>query len=178
MTWSTDTVAPPQPRAFTNEKRVLSWSAPECDDSSNGGLTYNVYVSEEWPVDVTKAENLLAARLRNTTYQPGFIQGKGRYFAVTASDRFGNESAPAQEPKPEEALRQREDYLRIQPDGTIKFDNDSETTAVYVCSLTGERIRIATHADYIDVSMLPTGYYKLVKTLKSNRQKTIGVFIK
>ena len=90
----------------------------------------------------------------------------------------GNESAPAQEPKPEEALRQREDYLRIQPNGTIKFDNDSETTAVYVCSLTGERIRIATHADYIDVSMLPAGYYKLVKTLKGNRQKTIGVFMK
>ncbi|MBO5750546.1 MAG: hypothetical protein J6R36_06340, partial [Bacteroidaceae bacterium] len=59
-----------------------------------------------------------------------------------------------------------------------KFDNDSETTAVYVCSLTGERIRIATHADHIDVSMLPAGYYKLVRTLTGNRPKTIGVFMK
>lgn len=178
MTWSTDTVAPPKPQTFINEEGILMWNAPECDDSSNGGLTYNVYASETWPVDVAKAENLIAARLRETTYQPGFMQGRGRYFAVTASDRFGNESAPAQEPKPEEALRQRKDYLHIQPDGTIRFDNDNETTAVYVCSLTGEKIRIATHTDHIDVSMLPAGYYKLVRILRGNRNKTIGVFMK
>lgn len=133
---------------------------------------------EKYRVDVAKAENLLAARLRETTYQSGFMQGRGRYFAVTASDRFGNESVPAQEPRPEEALRHREDYLHIQPDGTIRFDNDNETTAVYVCSLTGEKIRIATHTDYIDVSMLPAGYYKLVRILRGNRNKTIGVFMK
>jgi hypothetical protein len=179
MTWSSDTIAPPAPNGFRHDKLILSWQPAECDDTQNGGVIYNIYGSESWPVDIAKAENLLAARVRGTQFDlSASRRGKKRYFAITASDRFGNESAPAQEPKPKEALRQREDNLRIQPDGTIRFDNDSETTAVYVCSLTGERIRIATHADYIDVSMLPAGYYKLVRTLKGNRHKTIGVFMK
>ena len=179
MTWSTDTIAPPAPERFSNDNKKLTWNAPVCPDAAHGGIRFNIYGSDTWPVDVTKAENLLCARTRECCYDLAFARRGKRFFAVTVIDRFGNESAPAQESR---ALNDTEEhnnkYLEILKDGTIRFDSDAETTAVYACSLTGERLRIATHADRINVSILRPGCYKLVRQSKGNRHSTIGVFMK
>ena len=50
----------------------------------------------EYPVDTKKAENIVAQSIRETSYIYAPIQpwNAKKYFAVTAIDRCGNESAP------------------------------------------------------------------------------------
>ena len=93
MIWTGDTTAPAAPTDLRYQEGRLSWKAP----ASQRELFYNLYGSNVYPVDVTCAENLLAVRIPTTeTELSGRATGK-RYFAVCASDRFGNQSAAVQE---------------------------------------------------------------------------------
>ena len=70
----------------------LTWSSAR-DCSGGDYLLYNIYASEQYPVDVNDARNLVVARCRQ---QSVTIPHKGRslHYAVTATDRYGNESTP------------------------------------------------------------------------------------
>lgn len=89
MTWMGKKTAPASPSHLIYNKGKLMWEG--------NAAYYNVYGSNTYPVDCTRAENLLFARHEGTTFQIGGRALKMHYFAVTASDRFGNESAPTQE---------------------------------------------------------------------------------
>ncbi|MBO4672832.1 MAG: family 10 glycosylhydrolase [Bacteroidaceae bacterium] len=97
MTWMGDTIAPQAPTYIIYKEGTLHWQAPQ---STRGGLLYNVYGSNLYPVDVTKAENLLAARVRDTHWTLNARAQKLRHYAVTTIDRFGNESPALQQEKP------------------------------------------------------------------------------
>ena len=56
--------------------------------------TYNLYSSEQWPVDTEKAENLML--VRHASAQLNIPAGNQRYYALAAMDRYGNESLPTQ----------------------------------------------------------------------------------
>lgn len=98
MTWSSDTIAPSQPTDLVYKDGVISWKFREpMTEGRWQTVHFNIYGSNIYPVDVTKAENLLAQRIPTTSYQ---IVGRAltkSFYAVTATDRFGNESAPVQE---------------------------------------------------------------------------------
>ena len=96
MTWMGDTLAPPSPTHIKYVNGALQWGTPQ---ALNGGLLYNIYGSNTYPVDVTKAENLLAARVTDTQWQLNARAQKVRHYAVTAMDRLGNESPALQEEK-------------------------------------------------------------------------------
>ena len=82
-------------------KAHLAWCGAR--DNSNGNyLMYNVYASSTFPVDVSKAENILAVRVCGTTL---CVPSSEMYYAVTATDRYGMESAACQMYAPE---KQRE----------------------------------------------------------------------
>ena len=117
MTWMGDTLAPPSPTSLYYKDGILYWkshtlsnSPCEGEDSirkvpsplgeDGRGPLYNIYGSNTYPVDVTKAENLLAARVTDTQWQLNARAQKVRHYAVTAMDRLGNESPAAQEEKP------------------------------------------------------------------------------
>ena len=117
MTWMGDTLAPPSPTSLYYKDGTLHWeshtlsnSPCEGEDSirkvpsplgeDGRGPLYNIYGSNTYPVDVTKAENLLAARVTDTQWQLNARAQKVRHYAVTAMDRLGNESPAAQEEKP------------------------------------------------------------------------------
>lgn len=72
----------------------LSWSGAR-NNSGASYLLYNIYASDSYPVDINDASNLLVARQREAVLS---VPHKGRllYYAVTAVDRYGNESAPIQ----------------------------------------------------------------------------------
>ena len=72
----------------------LSWNKGR-DLSGGNYLLYNIYASEDYPVDVNDARNLVIARC---TQQSVSISHKGRAlnYAVTVTDRFGLESTPTQ----------------------------------------------------------------------------------
>ena len=50
----------------------------------------NVYASRKWPVDITKAENIIALRVRDS--QITIPTQYKLHYAITTIDRFGNES--------------------------------------------------------------------------------------
>ena len=119
MTWIGDTLAPTAPTSLYYKDGILHWESPlhtlsnspcEGEDSirkvpsplgeDGRGPLYNIYGSNTYPVDVTKAENLLAARVTDTQWQLNARAQKVRHYAVTAMDRLGNESPAAQEEKP------------------------------------------------------------------------------
>ena len=89
MTWMGRKEAPAKPKNIIYNEGKLTWvgNAPY----------YNIYGSNTYPVDCSRAENLLFARHEGTTFQIGGRALKMHYFAVTSSDRFGNESEPVQE---------------------------------------------------------------------------------
>lgn len=103
MTWEGDTIAPSKPQNMHFTASRLSWDASTdyCPSSvviptsSHNYVTYNIYGSDKFPVDTRKAENLLCSRVMSRAFNIENISATKKYFAVTAVDRFGNESEPA-----------------------------------------------------------------------------------
>ena len=63
----------------------------------NGSSRYNIYSSTTYPVDITNPANLLRAYCADASYTesvPSLTQS--RHYAITAIDRYGNESLPVQ----------------------------------------------------------------------------------
>ena len=72
---------------------IISWQKA-IDNSGADYLLYNVYASDHQPVDVSNPQNLIAARQRELQIT---VPHKGcpLYYAVTAMNRYGQESEPA-----------------------------------------------------------------------------------
>lgn len=75
---------PAKPSDLRIENNILTWhgNAP----------FYNIYCSEEENVDINDGRNILLSRYEGTSMNLGNTAGKKLYFAVTAQDRYGNES--------------------------------------------------------------------------------------
>lgn len=101
MTWMGDTLAPASPAYLKYADSKIEWGSVKKQNPRNADdyILYNVYGSNVWPVDVTKSENLLAVNVKEPSFEVKGRALKLRYFAVTAIDRLGNESAPVQESK-------------------------------------------------------------------------------
>ena len=101
MPWL-DSIAPSAPSALNKEVETdgythLSWQASTDNDSQNSPM-YVIYASDSYPVDTTVASNIIAQRITEThyTYAPIAPWDQKLYFAVTAIDRYGNESEAVQ----------------------------------------------------------------------------------
>ena len=102
MPWL-DSVAPSVPK---NLKKTLlrsgyaelTWQAATDNDSRNAPM-YVIYASDEYPVDTSRPENIVAQRITATRflYAPLLPWNARKYVAVTAIDRYGNESEAVQE---------------------------------------------------------------------------------
>lgn len=89
MTWMGESDVPKAPHSLQYKAGTIQWEGE--------APYYNIYGSNTWPVDCSKAENLLAIQVRGNSFN---IAGRAltvRHYAVVASDRFGNESEAAQE---------------------------------------------------------------------------------
>ncbi len=112
MTWSGDTIAPASPTGIRYKDGVLTWSyGTALTDGQWQSVYFNVYGSNTYPVDITKAENLLDINLTAPRYE---IVGRAlnkHFFAVTAIDRFGNESVALQEQNTSSTSRPSEEDI-------------------------------------------------------------------
>ncbi|MBQ9363023.1 MAG: family 10 glycosylhydrolase [Bacteroidaceae bacterium] len=90
MDWmGTDNIQPKSPTGLHHTEERLQWQGD--------APYYNVYGSNLWPVDIEKAEHLLAVRVTGNSYLLNGRALRMRYYAVTACDRFGNESMAVQD---------------------------------------------------------------------------------
>jgi len=101
MPWL-DNVAPTAPAALKKEVDAdgyvhLSWQIATDNDKQNAPL-YVVYASDTYPVDTKNPANIIAQRVSEAlfTYAPIAPWNQKLYFAVSAIDRYGNESEAVQ----------------------------------------------------------------------------------
>ena len=107
MTWMGKR-PPSSPGALTIQRGMtadrLTWNTTR-NASPSEYLLYNVYASEQYPVDTNDPTLLIATRRTEATLVVPH-GGRTLHYAVTAVDRYGNESVPAFTPhSPSRSLR-------------------------------------------------------------------------
>lgn len=170
--------APGRPQDLLNktcgEEGILTWK-----DNGDRQVRYNVYASSQYPVDVTKAENLVAVNVDSCAFKYDRIYSLLRqlHFAVTATDRFGYESEPAQLADNEQAptdthfLPHTNRQVLIPP---------TQNTAEFITLLDAEGRIVHTlpYARRIPTDDLAGGLYEVRTLSKGGRSYRIGYFIK
>lgn len=101
MPWL-DNIAPTAPTMLSFSQLAdgyieLSWKAATDNDPINAPM-YVVYASDDYPVNITRPENIIEQNVRTTSYiyAPMLPWESKKHFAVTAIDRYGNESKAIQ----------------------------------------------------------------------------------
>ena len=95
LSWLSRTI-PNSPLSLSAQKSdyflLLEWD--NVSGKENSTVFYNVYRSETFPVDLSRPENLLAARLTDNCYKIRINDRieSGYYYVVTTYDRYHNES--------------------------------------------------------------------------------------
>ncbi len=165
MTWESDKMpTAPDHIEADSLSNTLSWSGAE-DKSGAGSLTYNIYSSRKYPVDTDNPANLMSVRNSNTSIK---VPLDGRYYAVTAMDRYGNESEPLQNTMkvPEE------EPMVVMPDGIpLECCNGEELLVDISCLNNSDLLQIATPqgvvvktsliSAVIDLSKVADGFYQV-----------------
>ena len=163
--------------AHTADGDKLSWD--EGRDNSDGPyLLYNVYAADSFPVDISRANHLLTARhlWRHLDVRNG---KQPRYYAVTAVDRYGNESAACQQAHPASPASEKVVRGMIANDGqqlqlpSVPFD----AREVIIASMLGTQLYTLRYQPVIDISHIPEGTYTLI--MRNNKRIThqVGNFI-
>ena len=180
MTWA-QRIAPSAPTRLNVERTAggdnLSWSGAQ--DRSNGPyLLYNIYASTEEPVDISRAENLIVTRRTATTLSIRRKADKPMlHYAVTALDRYGNESQPIRsvDNSPAPVI-----VTTLLPnDGkmlTVPLRNTFDADLLVVCDLKGRKLRNYINRPQINISQLPEGMYLLKSLDKKRRMHRLGIF--
>ena len=162
MTWA-DSIAPAAPAGLrVSESRYgmhISWLPPH-DPTPGDSQRYNVYVSDSFPVVPSRAR-LMASYLRSPACDIDIAAPSARrsYYAVTAIDRFGNESAPAavNHPSPLAIVPAGLPEVR---DGVLRTDT-IDAGVLILRDAVGDEVMTVRNNGKVDVSALPAGVYKL-----------------
>lgn len=182
MTWQSS-ARPSAPsglsrRTLEDKVEVLSWTPTDKDTTR---IMYNVYSSREYPVNTDDARNLTVVRLRKSSliipHEPT------RHYAVTATDRYGNESTPLQErhTNPDTPETRITDRL-LKCDGkTLSLpEKGSVLDAAFVTIETLQGHIVATrlyNGTVADVSSLPEGMYVLRSLGRKGVTHRLGYFV-
>lgn len=182
MTWQSS-ARPSAPsglsrRTLEDKVEVLSWTPTDKDTTR---IMYNVYSSREYPVNTDDARNLTVVRLRKSSLI--IPHDPTRHYAVTAIDRYGNESTPLQErhTKPEMPETRITDRL-LKCDGkTLSLpEKGSVLDAAFVTIETLQGHIVATrlyNGTVADVSSLPEGMYVLRSLGRKGVTHRLGYFV-
>lgn len=164
MTWMSSK-KPLMPRRLSINGDQIAWSSPNANYRQTDGntLLYNIYVSRNYPVDVNDARNLTATRYQQTTIRiPDFTE-KGLYVAITATDRYGNES---------DALQMENGAQRTVSKRMLKNDGKKvmlpekgktlDADYVVIESMAGNIIATKPYRNtFVDIHDVPNGVYNI-----------------
>ena len=159
----------------TAETTTLSWLAP-ANCSGAPYLLYNIYASRQYPVDIRDARNLIAVRTITTSHTMKTVEGM--HYAVTAMDRYGNESV---------ALQEKE--MPTTPPSThwLRHDGKSITLPAWaqtadaefavIESITGCIVSSQEWGMKLNISSLPGGVYSIKSVNRKGVTHHLGHFI-
>ena len=177
MTWCGQT-PPTAPKNVMHKGSLLFWSKAQ-NRNDSPYLLYNIYASRKYPVDTDNPENLVATRL--TTNQAAVTTDKNIFYAVTACDRYGQESEVCQMFNDQENYRywltddiqQTDGYHVLLPVKPVTLD------ANYIIfeTLLGQQVGATMYqGKYADISYLPNGIYCMRSLGKKERTHRLGYF--
>ena len=172
MTWQ-DSIAPTAPtepfyELQTNGEVKLAWSASK--DNHDLPVVYHLYASSNYPVDTNNANNLFATYLKGN--QITLPDGEG-YFAVTAADRYGNESAPlALNTAPEI------ESPTLNQGNKLVLPQLEDVPEILICNALGETISKVSYQPEISLKLLPEGFYLVYTLNEEGEKKFLGTILK
>ena len=178
MTWQS-TAIPSRPEGMnmtsTAGKLVLRWWGGTDTSGSSSYIMYNVYTSKVSPVDITDGRNLIARRLRHPQLVLANDDGE-HFFAITAIDRYGNESAPLQSKEP---YKSNIEWLKNDGSQLSLPPIDPTLDAYYVCveSMQGNVLMTRIKTPTLNIRSLPNGVYSLKVMNRQKKSFHIGQFI-
>jgi len=167
MKWL-DNTAPTRPKDLSSNRIgstvQLSWQ-PSTDNDSRTAPYYIVYASDKFPVDISKPYNIVAHDIRENhyAYKEEAARENKRYFAVTATDRFGNESAAVQLTLPDNKLQLSQDSLVLQLPKSEEFES------ITITNLTGRCVLHSKYEEKIPLYNLQKGLYRVLFTDKNGQ---------
>ena len=174
MTWQ-DSIPPTTPvepsfQTQSDGSIRMAWSVSK--DNHDLPVTYHLYGSNTYPVDTQNAGNLVQTYLRdNKTTIKGWKNK--RYFAVTASDKYGNESAPLALNEPSGI-----DIPILNQGNKLMLPSSEDAQEVFICNAIGEIIsRVKPHKE-ISLDSLPIGFYWVYALNMEGEKKLIGSILK
>ena len=174
MTWQ-DSIAPTAPTSPVYETLEdgsikLSWAPSK--DNHDLSVVYHLYTSSTYPVDTDDANHLFATCLRDTTLTVKAAEGR-RYYAVTASDRYGNESASL-------ALNAAPpmDIPLLNQGNKLMLPTLEDVKEIHICNAIGETISQVKYHPEISLELLPEGFYLVYALEKDGEKKLIGTILK
>ena len=181
MTWAQS--LPPLPPAKLQVEHTVKgdnvhWGGAK--DRSNGNyLVYRVYASPQWPVDINDAAHLIAPRLTGQQIAVPYAAKASRslYYAVTAVDRYGNESAPVQENAPARPHAVSHSTLMANDGRTLKLTTQVDAEFLAVCTLQGNIVSTFPYRPQISIDTLPEGIYELKTLGRKGISHRLGFFI-
>ena len=178
MTWQS-TAIPSRPEGMnltsTAGKLVLRWWGGTDTSGSSSYIMYNVYTSKVSPVDVTDGRNLIARRLRHPQLVLANDDGE-HFFAITAIDRYGNESAPLQSKEP---YKSNVEWLKNDGSQLSLPPIDPTLDVYYICveSMQGNVLMTRIKTPTLNIRSLPNGVYSLKVMNRQKKSFHIGQFI-
>lgn len=177
MTWM-DSIPPSAPsapslRLLPDDRTSMGWQ-PAADDSGQP-VVYRLYASDTYPVDISRAKNLLETRLTSCRYEyaPAVPWARKRYFAVTAADRFGNESAPL-----ELNAASGTDIPLLNKGNRLCLPHLPGAQTVVVSAATGEELLRAPYSAEVSIRQLPPGFYHVSAIDGEGRTVPVGAAVK
>ena len=182
-----DSVAPEAPKKVCinmgQYQATLSWNAAN-DDVNKKDVRYHVYASRSYPVDVTKAQNLVCTALRDTffSFNPMYVGLYGYHFAVTATDRSGNESMAAYPQEAEyrntKVVQHTSKKIMLASNGNKLILPNSHAEFFMILDMQGRVLFTVPYQKEYNIAHLPKGVYQIRTLEKKGYSHALGEFIK
>lgn len=170
MTWASDKkpTAPKEIKVSYGRETILKWSGT--------APYYNIYSSHAYPVDINDARNLIAQRVAGNTLS--IRTDENRFYAITAMDRYGNESEALQNYRTASGNTHnllRHDGRKLQ---LPKMRNVLDADLLTIETLQGVVVTTRPYRnDVIDISDIKDGVYIIRSLDRKGRTHRIGEFI-
>lgn len=148
---------------------VLTWTDSNPRQRDGVAYTlYNIYASRQQPVDITDSRNLIACRIdaRHLFVSARGGKSSAMYYAVTATDRFGNESPPAgiSAPKAPQGRAMPLLVCNSRHLAIAQLHLDADVLQVEMSDMSGRTLRrfnIDARTENIDLGSITDGFYQL-----------------
>ena len=170
MVWQ-DSIAPAQPVngviSFRNDSVMINWD--KADSSKTEEASYRIYASDFYPVDINDGKNIICLKHGSNSFCYSLKAGKiKRFWAITATDRYGNESSPLEINRPADDERIISiNKLPEAPEGCIIVVNDITGMELFRTKSTSDKL----------IKKLPKGVYSIQYILPDGKQENITLII-